>query len=109
MPSLNDSRKTVEVTIPNIPHGKVVIWDTPDALQMEKIECIDVKSNVARIGEILLILIISWNLEEELTLENIKRLTFDAQDSILLSTTFGQELKKKGEEILEEQREKKTN
>lgn len=106
MPSINDSRKTVTTTIPSIPGSEIVLWDSLNIGDAEKIEALE--SDTAKGMLTMICLIKSWNLDEPLNEENIKKLSLSDFDTLLSKTSYGEQIAKTTEEREEEAQEKKT-
>lgn len=106
MPSLNDSRKTITVDIPSIPGGKATLWQDLTVGDSERVEGLstDIEKGIATLHA----LIQSWNLDEECTVENLKKLPSGDFEALLLATDLGKRTLKSLEDVREEGRQKKT-
>jgi hypothetical protein len=86
----------------------VVLWNELTVGDIERIqECNG--GNVEKMILTLMLTIQEWNLDEQPTLENIKKLPFKDVEHLLSLTSFYIDAKKKAEELEEQNQEKKTN
>jgi len=105
MPSINDSRKVIETSIPSIPDSKIELWDS---LTMGDTEKISAENDEIKRGMLsVFCLIKSWNFEEPLTLENVKKLKESDFVYLLKQTSYGANLSKALEELEDESTKKK--
>lgn len=107
MPSINDSRKTITATIPSIPGSSVELWDTLTVGDSEKIHGEENKVTQGLMS--VFCLLKSWNLDEELTFENLKKIGLDDFQALIGKTTYGKSLKMSAEEREDIEVEKKSN
>lgn len=106
MPSINDSRKTVTTNIPSIPGSVVEMWDELTVGDAEIVERIE--SNMAKGVKTAELLIKSWNLEEPVTPENVRRLSTKDFEHLMGATKMGKDAMKSIEDQQEVSRQKKT-
>lgn len=106
MPSINDSRKKVTTKIPSIPGSEVVLWDELTVGDAEQVEKIEGKMNQGvKTAELL---ICSWNLDEPVTPENVRKLSVKDFEHLIGATKLGKDALKSMEDRAEEDRQKKT-
>jgi len=106
MPSINDGRKIIKTTIPSIPGSEVELWDSLTVGDSERIQAIE--GDTAKGIATMTCLIKSWNLDEPCTEENVKKLTPSDFEALIMATGLADQLKKKQEDIEDDQVEKKT-
>lgn len=90
MPSLNDSRKTVKTKIPSIEGSEVVLWDELTAGDAERIS--NEATDTAKGLMTLFCLIESWNLDEPLTMDNLKKLKLEDFTGLMNSTSYAKQI-----------------
>lgn len=99
MPSINDSRKQVKATLPSIKGSEVTLWDELTVGDAEAVQ--EGGSDMERGIVTVFRLIKEWNLEEELTLDNVKKLSIDDFSAILKATKLGSKIEDQEDEKLE--------
>lgn len=105
--SLNDSRKVIESELPSITGSKVKFYDN---LTIGELETVDGKNmDLAALVEVLKMLLIEWNLDEKITVENLKKLQVTDMNFIIEQTAFFKNAKKQLAEQEELLAEKKRN
>ena len=106
MPSINDGRKVIKTIIPSIPGSEVELWDSLTVGDSEKIQALE--TDTAKGISTMVCLIKSWNLDEPCNEENVKKLSANDFEALIMATGLADQLKKKQEEIEDDQVEKKT-
>lgn len=107
MPQLQDTRKTLKLSIKSIEGSEVTIKDGLLAGDISFVYGDAGTNNVERTLRALSIMIVDWNLTDKedkkipVTLENIKRLDIIDVTDLIDATSFG-EIDKKKEQILKE-------
>jgi len=108
MPQLQDTRKTLILSIDSIESSEVTLKDGLLAGDLSFVYGSDVTNDVERALRALSKMIVEWNLTDKdekklpITLENIKKLDIKDIDKLLAATSFGEgELDKKKEKNLE--------
>lgn len=88
MPSIKDSRKIIKTTAPSIEGSEVILYDDLTGGDATRISSLGALSPQEKSQQILLSLIKSWNLDEELNLESVGLLSIDDTQHLLEQTSF---------------------
>jgi hypothetical protein len=107
MPSINSAIKTIDVEIPSMSGCIVTLQDDITIGVLEQLE--KEKDNFKRMILTLKELVVKWNFDEPVNLENIKKLPISDIHFLIDQTTFMKNARAKQAEKEEREQEKKSN